>query len=46
MPGALEGEEDLLEVGLGEPGALGDVAHRRRARSSACSASDSSARLA
>ena len=29
--GALEGEQDLLEVGLGEAGALGDVAHRRRA---------------
>ena len=30
QPGALEGEEDLLEVGLGEPGALGDVADRGR----------------
>ena len=32
--GALEGQEDLLEVGLGEARALGDVAHRggRRAR--------------
>ena len=30
-PGALEGEQDLLEVGLGEAGALGDVAHRGRA---------------
>ena len=29
--GALEGQEDLLEVRLGEPGALGDVAHRRGA---------------
>ena len=29
-PGALEGEQDLLEVGLGQPGALGDVAHRGR----------------
>ena len=29
QPGALEREQDLLEVGLGEPGALGDVAHRR-----------------
>ena len=45
--GALQGEQDLLEVGLGEAGALGDVAHRRRARrSSAWSASDSSARQA
>jgi hypothetical protein len=26
---ALEGEQDLLEVGLGETGALCDVAHRR-----------------
>ena len=26
--GALEGQQDLLEVGLREPGALGDVAHR------------------
>jgi len=26
---ALEGEQDLLEVGLGEPGALSDVANRR-----------------
>ena len=32
MPGALEREEDLLEVRLGEPGALGDVAHRGGAR--------------
>ena len=31
-PGALEGEQDLLQVGLGEAGALGDVAHRRGAR--------------
>ena len=30
QPGALQGEQDLLEVGLGEPRALGDVAHRRR----------------
>ena len=30
--GALQGQQDLLEVGLGEPGALGDVAHRGRAR--------------
>ena len=29
QPGALEGQQDLLEVGLGEAGALGDVAHRR-----------------
>ena len=29
-PGALQGQQDLLEVGLGEAGALGDVAHRRR----------------
>ena len=28
--GALEGEQDLLEIGLGQPGALGDVAHRGR----------------
>ena len=28
MPGALEGEEDLLEVRLRQTGALGDVAHR------------------
>ena len=28
--GALQGEQDLLEVGLGEAGALGDVADRRR----------------
>ena len=46
QPGALEGEEDLLEVGLGEAGALGDVAHRGGPASSAWSASDSSARLA
>ena len=26
--GALQGQQDLLEVGLGEAGALGDVAHR------------------
>ena len=32
QPGALEREQDLLEVGLGEAGALGDVAHRGRAR--------------
>ena len=25
--GALEGQQDLLQVGLGEAGALGDVAH-------------------
>ena len=30
QPGALEGEQDLLQVRLGEAGALGDVAHRRR----------------
>ena len=30
QPGALEGQQDLLEVGLGQAGALGDVAHRRR----------------
>ena len=30
--GALEREEDLLEVGLGQARALGDVAHRGRAR--------------
>ena len=30
--GALERQEDLLEVGLGEAGAVGDVAHRGRAR--------------
>ena len=29
--GTLQGEEDLLEVGLGQAGAFGDVAHRRRA---------------
>ena len=29
--GALQGEQDLLEVGLGEPGALGDVPDRGRA---------------
>ena len=47
QPGALEGEQDLLEVGLGQAGALGDVAHRRRARrSSAWRASDSNARQA
>ena len=28
QPGALERQQDLLEVGLGEAGALGDVAHR------------------
>ena len=28
--GALEGEQDLLEVGLGQAGALGDVPHRGR----------------
>ena len=28
--GTLQGEEDLLEVGLGEPGALGDVPDRGR----------------
>ena len=43
QPGALQGEQDLLEVGLGEAGALGDVAHRRGPGSSACRASDSSA---
>ena len=32
QPGALEGEQDLLEVRLGQAGALGDVAHRRRSR--------------
>ena len=31
QPGALEGQQDLLEVGLRQAGALGDVAHRRRA---------------
>ena len=31
QPGALEGEQDLLEVRLRQAGALGDVAHRRRA---------------
>ena len=31
QPGSFQGEQDLLEVGLGEPRALGDVAHRRRA---------------
>ena len=30
QPGALEGEEDLLEVWLRQAGALGDVAHGRR----------------
>src|SRR5262249_42398851 len=30
QPGALEGQQDLLEVGLGQARALGDVAHRRR----------------
>ena len=30
-PGPLQGEQDLLQVGLGEPGALGDVPHRGRA---------------
>ena len=45
--GALEGEEDLLEVRLGEARALGDVADRRGpAPSSRWSASESSARLA
>ena len=29
--GALQGQEDLLEVGLGQPGPLGDVADRGRA---------------
>lgn len=28
--GAFEGEKDLFEVRLGEPGALGDVSNRRR----------------
>ena len=28
-PGSLQGEQDLLEIGLGERGPLGDVAHRR-----------------
>ena len=32
QPGTLEGEQDLLEVRLGQAGALGDVAHRRRPR--------------
>ena len=27
QPGALEGEEDLLEVWLGQPRSLGDIAH-------------------
>ena len=31
QPGAFEGEEDLLEVGLGQSRPLRDVAHRRRA---------------
>ena len=31
-PGALEGEQDLLEVRLRQAGALGDVADRRRPR--------------
>ena len=30
QPGALQGQQDLLEVRLGQAGALGDVAHRRR----------------
>ena len=31
QPGALHREQDLLEVRLGEVGALGDLLHRRRA---------------
>ena len=27
---AFECEQDLLEIGLGQPGAVGDLAHRRR----------------
>ena len=46
QPGALQGEQDLLEVRLGKAGALGDVAHRRGAGLVLCSASDSSARQA
>lgn len=30
--GALEGQEDLFEIGLGEAGAFGDVLHRSRSR--------------
>ena len=30
QPGALEGEQDLLEIGLRQAGALGDVPHRGR----------------
>ena len=44
--GALEGEQDLLEVGLGQPGALGDVPHRGGRPAAPWRASDSSARLA
>ncbi len=44
--GPLQGEQDLLEVGLREAGALGDVAHGRRASRSSWSARESSARLA
>lgn len=29
--GPFEGQQDLFEVGLGQPGALGDIAHRGRA---------------
>ena len=29
QPGSLERQQDLLEIGLGEPGPLDDVAHRR-----------------
>ena len=44
--GALQGQQDLLEVGLGQAGPLGDVADRRGRRLAPCSASDNSARLA
>ena len=30
QPRALHREQDLLQVGLGQPGALGDLLHRRR----------------
>ena len=43
---SLEGEEDLLEVGLGKAGALGDIADRRRPAPSAWRARESNARLA
>jgi hypothetical protein len=30
QPGALQSEQDLLEIGLGEPGTFGDIADRGR----------------